>query len=133
MRPLTYPQRQKTLLYCIQVRVMLGDGGDDQPPLSHAWGGCLITDILQEAWLKDWITEAMVLSPGETILFFSRHSKNKGLPYHRARNVEFSLRGLFNWAGRSAQIEASRKTMQVVCHAILEAVVEKKMKAIRPG
>ena len=34
----------------IQARVMLGDGGDNQPLLSHVWGGCLITDILQAAW-----------------------------------------------------------------------------------
>ena len=43
---------------------MLGDGGGNHPPLSHVWGGCLITDILQEAWMEDQITEAMVLSPG---------------------------------------------------------------------
>ena len=68
---------------------MLGDIGGDQPPPSQAWGGCLITNILQEAWPEDWITEAMVLSLGEAILFFSRHSRNEGLPYHRARDVEF--------------------------------------------
>ena len=103
---------------------MLGDGGGDQPPLCHAWRGCLITDILQDAWLEDWITEAMVLSPGEAILFFGRCSRNKGLPYCRARDVEFGLGGPFNWAGRSAQIEASMKTVQTGHCAIGEAVVE---------
>ena len=75
---------------------MLGDGGGDQPPLSHALGGCLIINILQEAWPEDWITEAIVLSPGEAILFFGRHCKNQGLLYHRARNVKFGLGGPFN-------------------------------------
>ena len=75
----------------------------------------------------------MVLSPGEAILFFGRCSKNEVLPYHRARNVEFDLGVPFNWAGRSVQIEALRKTMQEGHHAILEAVVEKKMKARGPG
>ena len=42
---------------------MLGDGGGDQPPSSHALGGCLITDILQ-AWPEDWITKAVVLLQG---------------------------------------------------------------------
>ena len=115
--------------YCIQVRVTLGDGGGNQPQPPYAWGGCLITDILQEAWLEDCITEAMVLSPGQSFLFFSRCSKNEGLPYCRARDIEFGLGHLFNWARRSAQIEASRKPWQEGCHAILEAVVEKKMKA----
>ena len=112
---------------------MLGDEGGDQPQLSKAWGGCLITDILQEAWPEDWITKAMGLSPGEAILFFGRHSKNEGLPYCRAGNIEFGIGGLFNWTRRSAQIEALRKTMQEGCHIIFEAVVERKLKAKRPG
>ena len=108
---------------------MLRDGGGDQPPPSHAWGGCLITDIFQEIWPEDWITEAMVLSPGEDILFFGRHSKNEGLLYCKARNVEFGLGGPLNWTQRSVQIEPLRKTMQEGCHTILKVVVEMRMKA----
>ena len=115
--------------YCIQVRVMLVDGGGNEPPLSHVMGGDLINDILQEAWLEDQITIVMVLSPREAILFFGRHSKNKGLPYHRARNIEFSLGGLFSWDGWSVQIEASKKTAQEGPCTLLKAVVEKRMKA----
>ena len=115
--------------YCGKIRVMLGDRGGDQPPLPHAWEGGLIADILQEAWPGDHITKAMVLSPAEVSLFFSRHSKNKGLPYHKARGIEFGLGGLFNWARRVVQIEASRKAVQEGHHAILKAVVEKKTKA----
>ena len=131
MRPLTYSQGQK--VYCIQVRVMLEDGGGNQPPPSHAWGGCLITNILQKAWPDECITEAVVLSPGEAILFFSRYSRNEGLPYCWARNIEFSLGGPFNWARRPTQIGALRKAMQEGGCTIIEAVVEKKMKARRPG
>ena len=79
------------------------------------------------------ITEAVVLSPGEATLFFGRYSKNEGLPYCRAKNVEFGLGGPFNWPGRPAQIEALRKTMQEGHHTIPKAVVEKKMKARGPG
>ena len=111
---------------------MLGDRGGDQPPPCHMWEGCLITYIFEEAWLEDWITKAMVLSPGEAILFFSRHSRNEGLSYCRARNVEFDLGGPFNWAGRPTQIEALRKTVQEGQCTIIEAVVEKKMKARGP-
>ena len=52
---------------------MLGDGGGNQPP-------------------EDQITEAMVLFPGEAILYFGRCFRNEGLPYCRARNIDFSLR-----------------------------------------
>ena len=98
-------------------------------------GGCLISDTLKEAWLDDWITEAVVLSPGEAVLFFGRHSKNKELPYCKARNVEFGLGDPFNWAGRSVQIEALtlKKTIPECHHAILKAVVEKKTRARGPG
>ena len=75
---------------------MLGDGGGDQSSLAHAWGGCLITDKLQKAWPEDQITKAMVLSPGEAILFFGRDSRHEGFPYCGARNVEFGLGGAFN-------------------------------------
>ena len=72
---------------------MLGGRGGDQPPPPHVWEGGLITDILQEAWPEDCITEAMILSPGEAILFFGRCSKNNRLPYHRARDIKFGLGG----------------------------------------
>ena len=127
------PTPQDRRHYCIQVRVILGDRGGNQPPPSHAWGGCLITNILQEVWPEDQVTEAMVLSPGEAILFFSRCSKNKELPYHRARNIEFGLGGPFNWAWRPAQIEALKTSMQEGHHTITKAVVERKMKARGPG
>ena len=64
----------------MNLSVDLGDGGSDRSPLPCMWEGGLITDILQEVWPEDCITEAMVLSPGEAILFFSRHSKNEGAP-----------------------------------------------------
>ena len=52
----------------------------------------MIIDILQEAWPDDHITEAMVLSPGEAILFFGRHYKNEVLPYHKATDVDLGFR-----------------------------------------
>ena len=65
-------------------------------------------------------------------MFFGRHSKNEGFPYHRARDVKFGLGSPFNWDGRSAQLKALRKTMQEGHHTILEAVMEKKRKARGP-
>ena len=131
MRQFTYPQGQKALLYSGESNA--GRWRRQSTPLSHAWGGCLITNILEEAWPEDWITEAMVLSWGEAILFFGRCSMNEGLPYHRARKIEFGLGGPFNWAGKPTQIEALRKPMQQSHCDIIEAVVEKKMKASVQG
>ena len=54
--------------YCIHIRVTLGEGRN-QPPPSHAWSGSLIADMFQEG-LEEQITKAVVLGPGEAILFF---------------------------------------------------------------
>ena len=60
------------MCYCIYVRVTLREGRGDQPPPPHAWSVLLIVDILQDACPKDQITEAIVLSLGEAIMFFGR-------------------------------------------------------------
>ena len=96
----------------------------------------------KEAWLLTYIKKpgqtTALLKPwsclqGEAILFFSRCSKNEGLPYCKVIDVEFCLGGPFNWAWRSVQIEALRKTVQESHRAILEAVVEKTTKARGQG
>ena len=115
------------------MRVTLGDRGGNQPPPSHIWGESLIVDIPQEVWPEDQITKAVAMSPEEAILFFSRHSRNEGLPFSKARDVEFGLGSPFNWAGRPAQMKVSMKSVQDDHCAIIEAVVEKKTKARGPG
>ena len=110
MRLLTYPQRLKMLLYTGKSDAWRGD----QPLLSNAWEGGLITNILQEAWPEDHITKAMVLSPGEAILFFGRHSKNEGLLYHRARDIKFGLGDPFNWVGGQCRLKLGGKLCRKV-------------------
>ena len=63
--------------YCIHIRATLDEGKGDHPPPFHVWSGSLTADILQEACPEDWIMEAVVLLPGEAILFFRRHSLNR--------------------------------------------------------
>ena len=55
--------------YCVHVRVALGEGGGIQPPPSHTWSGLLVADMFQEG-LEEQITKAVVLAPGEAVLFF---------------------------------------------------------------
>ena len=57
--------------YCVHVRVTLGEGGCNQPPPSHAWSGSLIADMFQEG-IEEQIIEAVILAPGEAILFFGQ-------------------------------------------------------------
>ena len=61
------------MCYCIWVRVTLGEGGGDQPPPPHAWTCSLIANMSQGG-LEEWILEAVVLAPGEAVLFFGWQS-----------------------------------------------------------
>ena len=112
------------MCYCIYKRVTLAEGRGDQPPPSHVWSGLLIDDILQESCSKDWKTEAIVLSLDEAILFFGRCSCNRWLLYRKVKDTELGLRGLFNWARKPVQIEATINTMQEGHQAIADAVME---------
>ena len=121
--------QEDQMCYCILVKVTMGDGRGDQPLHTHGWSGSLITDILQEACLKDQILEAMVLSHREAILFFGRNSQNEGLPYQRAKDIKFCLGGECNWAGKVALMEVSVKMVQEGCHAIVNVITEDKTRA----
>ena len=81
----------------------LGEGGGKQPPPSHAWSGLLIVDMFQEG-LEEQITTAVVLVPGEAILFFGQCSHKEGLPLENARDVGFSLTGSLNGASKTTQV-----------------------------
>ena len=63
--------------YCLLIQVILtGDLGDVPPPL-HSWMTPVIEDMLQETRAR--LTEAVVVGPGRTILFYGRHSLGEGL------------------------------------------------------
>ena len=112
------------MCYYIHIRWLFRMGGVINP-LSHAWSGLLIADILQEACPKDQITKALVLSPREAILFFGRSSCNERFLYWKAKVTELGLGGSFKWARKPAQIEVTINTMQGGCWAIADAVMEK--------
>ena len=119
--------------YCVHTRVSLGEGRGDQPSPSHAWNWLLITNILQEVCPRDCITEAVVLVPGEAILFFGRCLHNEGLLHCDAQDIEHGLMGSITGAGRTAWVEATVKTLQEGHRAIADAILEMKTKARGPG
>ena len=92
------------------------------------WNGSLITNIFQDACPGDQITEAIVLAPGEAVLFFGRCSLQLGLLCNNVWDVEVSFCGPVNWGGRTVQVDTTINTMQEGCQAIADAVMEKKMK-----
>ena len=119
------------LYYCIHITVTLEEGKGDQLPPSHMWSGSLITNILQEACPGDQITKAVVLAPGEAVLFFRRYLLKEGLLYNNAWHVEFGLHSPVSWAGRTVQVETAITTMPEDHWAIADAIMETKNKGQR--
>ena len=56
-----------------------------------------------------------------------------GLPFGSERDIRFSLTGPVNWAGKTSQMEVTVNTVQEGHQAIVDTVMEKKMKARGPG
>ena len=87
-------------------------------------GKFVIVNMLQDG-LEEWITEAVVLAPGEAILFFRWWLLKEGLPLGDARDVGFHVPGPVNWAGREAQVEMTVSMKHCTarsCQAIADAV-----------
>ena len=105
---LNNPQQLDILQHPCKSDSWGGEGWPTPISLHMRW----ITNILQEVCPWDQITEAVVLAPGEAILFIGRHSCKEGLLYRNAQDIELGLKGQVNWAGRTVQIEAAINIMQ---------------------
>ena len=83
------------------------------------------------SWRADY--QSCSPCPVEAILFFGQWWLKEGLPLGNTRDVRFSLMGPINWAGRTAQIEATINTVQEGHWVISHVVTEKRTKVREPG
>ena len=67
---------------------------------------------------EEWITEAVVLAPGEAIWFFRWQLLKEGLPLGDTRDFGFHSGSPVNWARREAQVETMVSTVQEGHHTI---------------
>ena len=75
-----HPAHEDQTCYYIHIRMSLGEGQGDKTPPSHAWSALLIADMFQEG-LEEQINRAVVLAPGEAILFLDNNPTRKGSPW----------------------------------------------------
>ena len=97
------------------------------------WSGLLIAIILHEVCPRYQITNAVVLAPGEAILFFGRHSFMEGLLYRYAQDIKVGLRDPVSWTGKNAWVKVTMHTKQEGYQATVYTITEKKMQARGPG
>ena len=79
------------------------------PPPPHAWMAHVVEDMLH--YSRTCLTEAVVMGPGKTILFYGRWSLGEGLGLGKARDAAFTLTGAGNWVGKSAHLATNPLTI----------------------
>ena len=80
--------------------------------------------------LEEQITEAVVLTPGEAILFSGWWLLKEGLPLVDVRDVGFCLGILINLVGREAQVEMMVSSFQGVIEPLQMSLWRREL---RPG
>ena len=113
--------------HCLEIWVTLTDELGDVPPPSHSWMALLVENMLQEA--RAGLTEAVVTSPGRTILFYGRYSMGEGLRAEEAKDAAFLLIGAGTWVGKLAYLTTDPMTIQEGKRAIAQAVLDNRVKA----
>ena len=108
--------------YCLGIHVTLSEETGAIPPLSHAWTAPLVEDML--CYARTGLTEAMVMGPGRTVLFYGRCSLREGLSPDESRDATFVLTGAGTWVGKPAYLAAGPLTIQEGWWEIAQAVTK---------
>ena len=91
--------------YCLGIQVISTEGGGATPPPPHVWQEPVVEDMFPDG--KSGLTKAVVMGPGQAILFFGRQSLEEGLSLGDVRDAMFMLLGAISWVGKQAQLNAN--------------------------
>ena len=117
--------------HCLEIHVTLTEELGAVPLPSHSWMAPLMEDMLHDA--RPRLTEAVVIGPGSTVLFYGRHWMGEGLTTDEARDATFLLTGAGTWVGKSAYLAADPMTIQEGRRAIAQGRSDCQVKARGPG
>ena len=115
----------------LEIHVTLTKELGTVPLLSHAWTAPLVEDMLCNA--RTSLTEAVVMGPGSTILFYGRRLLGEGLTLDEARDTAFLLTGTGMWVGKPAYLATDPMTIQEGQWEIAQAITDHQVKARGPG
>ena len=77
--------------HCLEICVTLTEELGAVPPPFHSWMAPLMEDMLCD--VRTGLTEAVVIGPGRTVLFYGRCLMGEGLTIDKARDALFLLTG----------------------------------------
>ena len=117
--------------HCLEIHVTLTEKLGAVPPLSHAWTAPLVEDMLCNA--RTSLTEAVVMGPCRSILFYGRHLLGEGLTLDEARDAAFLFTRVGTWVGKPAYLAADPMTIQEGQWAITQAITDCWVMARGPG
>ena len=100
------------------------------PPSPHAWMAPMVEDMLHHS--KTGLPEAVVMGPGNAILFCRRQSLGEGLSWVRWETA-FTLTGADSWVGKSAHLATNPITIWEGQQVIAQAITECQIEARGPG
>ena len=68
--------------YCLEIQVISIEEGGTTPPTPHAWQVPVVEDMVQDG--RSSLTEVVVASPGQAILFYGQQLLGEGLTFGKA-------------------------------------------------
>ena len=108
--------------YCLEIQVISTKDGRAAPPPSHAWQAPIMEDMLRDC--KAGLTEAIVTSPGQAILFYRQQSLGERPSLGKAWDAMFTLSGTVSWVGKWAQLSAKPASLGDGWWLIAQAITE---------
>ena len=101
------------------------------PPPPHTWQVPIVGDMVWDG--KSGLTEAIVTSPGRTVLFYGQQSLGEGLSLGEAQDPTFTLSGAISWVGKQAQLSAKPVSLGDSWQLIAQAITKGHIKPRGPG
>ena len=117
--------------YCLEIQVISAEDGGATPLPPHAWQVPVVEDMLQDG--KSGLTEAVVMGPGQAILFYWRKTVGKGLSLGEACDAMFTLSGAISWVGKQAQLNTNTVSLWEGWQMIVQAITKWWAEARGPG
>ena len=103
------PSHPKTR-HCLGIHVTLTKETGAAPPPPHIWMVPIVEDMLCHG--RTGLTEAMVMGPGQAVLFYGRWSLGEGLSLGKARDTMFTITGVGIWVGKLTYLAADPLPIQ---------------------
>ena len=98
--------------YCLGIQVISTEERGATPPPPHAWQVPVVEDMLCDG--RPSLTEAIVMGPGQAVLFYGRQSLGEALSLGEVRDAMFTLSWTISWVCKQAQLNANPLRLQEV-------------------